>query len=37
MSGKAAKIELTELMHQILQEIVSSRSIGLGIVLAFAT
>ena len=32
MSGKAAKIELTELMHRILQEIALSRSIGIGIV-----
>lgn len=32
MSGKAAKVELTELMHRILQEIAFSRSIGAGIV-----
>ena len=32
MSGKAAKIELTELMHEILQGIASSRSIGSAIV-----
>lgn len=32
MSGKAARVELTELMHRILQEIVSSRSIGTAII-----
>jgi hypothetical protein len=32
MSGKAAKVELTELMHRILQQIVSSRSIGTAII-----
>jgi transposase len=32
MSGKAAKVELTELMHGILQQIVSSRSIGTAII-----
>ncbi|MFO1044908.1 MAG: transposase [Planctomycetaceae bacterium] len=32
MPGKAAKIELTELMHEILQGIASSRSIGTAIV-----
>ena len=32
MSGKAAKVELTELMHRILQQIVSGRSVGTAIV-----
>ena len=32
MSGKAAKIELTELMHQILQGIASSRILGTAII-----
>lgn len=32
MSGKAARVELTELMHEILQQVGSSRSIGTAVV-----